>query len=82
MNRTRGDNVTGPVAEETEPFLAAEQAGRRLIGRILSDPPVSANTDRPNYPFQSEGLRIQRANSRSFSFFDRAGRRRVGICDR
>ena len=30
------------------------------VRRVLSDPRVSADTDRPNYPFQSEGVRVRR----------------------
>ena len=29
------------------------------VRRVLSDPRVSADTDRPNYPFQSEGVRTR-----------------------
>ncbi|GAA3100957.1 cytochrome P450 [Pseudonocardia yunnanensis] len=69
LARLRAENPVSRIRlwDGSSPWLVTRYEDVR---RILSDPTVSADTDRPNYPFHSEGLRIQRANSRSFSFFD------------
>jgi cytochrome P450 len=40
------------------------------VRKVLSDPRISADSDRPNYPYQSEGLRVRRTISRTFISMD------------
>jgi cytochrome P450 len=40
------------------------------VRRVLCDPQVSVDTDRPRYPFQTEGQRVRRTTSRSFIGMD------------
>jgi cytochrome P450 len=69
LARLRAENPVSRIRlwDGSSPWLVTRYEDVR---RILSDARVSADTDRPNYPFQSEGLRIQCANSGKFSFLD------------
>jgi len=69
LARLRVENPVSRVRlwDGSSPWLVTRYEDVR---RLVSDPRVSADTDRPNYPFPTEGLSIEDAGSRGFIFMD------------
>ncbi|GAA1232766.1 cytochrome P450 [Pseudonocardia alaniniphila] len=69
LAQLRAENPVGRVRlwDGSSPWLITRYEDVR---RILSDPRVSSETDRPGYPIQSEAMRIGRVFTRSFIGMD------------
>ena len=69
LAQRRAENPVGRVRlwDGSSPWLITRYEDVR---RVLSDPRVSSETDRPGYPIQSEAMRIGRVFTRSFIGMD------------